>query len=954
MSDSDVCGADAAVINEQREGRRPGTPEAVTAHRSVSTSPSKNRKASKRSNHHRKRSRHVEVQIVSSGDDSGESSGSSDSDSASSRDSSIDSASPDSDSSSSALSEERDDSDHPSTSRDGGYIRLEVQDESNKKRPLPEDMSAYLTKTFTSFIPDKLLRENILDKYPVPSTSAVQAPKLDNYVPEIFNTTKSSYGKSYDTNLHQIQSRIGAVMGPISKIWLDLHNIRMGRSTGEDLDSVDWLNVVEKSITLLGQAFSTTTYHRRMNILYNLTKDVKEAKNLLKTNSEDLSKGDNLFGKRFYKALSKASKIRKKSREISRQLGSSERKRNKQGQSKTKRPQGYSRPFQSGAPSRSARGGARFSFKPRGSASKSNRGKPTFSFSKPRSNKKSIITCQPGYSGKQGCIGVSKNGAKHIFASRSSKKLHLVPAEMDYPVGGRLRHFLGNWKLLTQDNFILQIVQGLEIPFLETLMQICPCPCPQPNQKNCILIDQEVQMMISKEAVKQVSACPDQFLSPVFLVQKKDGGQRPVINLKRLNQYVEYQHFKLEGIQALKSLVKKGDFMVKLDLSDAYFGVPILKSHRKYLRFVWRGKTFEFQALPFGLGVGPRYYTKLLKPVIAFLRRIGVRIIIYLDDMILLNQSSHMLLRDLTSLRWLLENLGFIINWKKSVWAPTQEIQYLGFLIDSVNMVIRLPSEKIQKIILKCQRLVSKKIIQVRKISEILGLMTSSLQAIAPAPLHYRHLQMTHIRGLLVNKSYQAKVALNSECLLELRWWISQMQSWNGKSMISAGPDLTLTSDASKRGWGATLGSERAQGLWTQEETSLHINVLELKGALFALRTFAQDLRKVHVHLKLDNRTAVAYIQKMGGTRSARMLPITQEIWKFALDREIVLSAEYLPGSLNSEADWQSRNYQDSSDWQLKKCLFQQLNNRWGSVHEYFPDITRHSVWCSHEFYQTK
>ncbi|MCG7869237.1 MAG: hypothetical protein JAY74_23055 [Candidatus Thiodiazotropha taylori] len=436
--------------------------------------------------------------------------------------------------------------------------------------------------------------------------------------------------------------------------------------------------------------------------------------------------------------------------------------------------------------------------------------------------------------------------------------------------------------------------------------------------------------MITKKAIEEVSACPDQFLSPVFLVPKKDGGQRPVINLKKLNQYVEYQHFKLEGIQALKSLIKKGDFMVKLDLSDAYFGVPILKSHRKYLRFFWRGKIFEFQALPFGLGVGPRYYTKLLKPVIAFLRRIGVRIIIYLDDMILLNQSSQMLLRDLTSLRWLLENLGFIINWKKSVWAPTQEIQFLGFLIDSVNMIIRLPSEKIQKIIQKCQRLVSKKVTRVRKISEILGLMTSSLQAIAPAPLHYRNLQMTQIRGLLINKSYQAKVSLNTECLQELRWWISQMRSWNGKSIISAGPDLTLTSDASKKGWGAALGTKRAQGLWTREETGLHINVLELKGALFALRTFAQDLREIHIHMKMDNRTAVAYIQKMGGTRSARMLPVTQEIWKFALDREIVLSAEYLPGSLNTEADWQSRNFQDSSDWQLKKCVFQQLNSWWG------------------------
>ena len=56
------------------------------------------------------------------------------------------------------------------------------------------------------------------------------------------------------------------------------------------------------------------------------------------------------------------------------------------------------------------------------------------------------------------------------------------------------------------------------------------------------------------------------------------------------------------------------------------------------------------------------------------------------------------------------------------------------------------------------------------------------------------------------------------------------MQSWNGKSIISAGPDLTITNDASKKGWGAALGAKRVQGLWTSEEAELHINVLELKG----------------------------------------------------------------------------------------------------------------------------
>ena len=370
--------------------------------------------------------------------------------------------------------------------------------------------------------------------------------------------------------------------------------------------------------------------------------------------------------------------------------------------------------------------------------------------------------------------------------------------------------------------------------------------------------------------------------------------------------------------------------MVKIDLSEAYFSLPVHTTSRKFLRFLWKGKIYEYVALPFGLAVRPRYFTKTMKPIIAFLRRMGVRIVIYLDDMILMNQSSHMLLKDLSSLRWLLENLGFLINWEKSAIIPVQKIQFLGYLIDSVKMMIMLPSDKIIRIAEKCQGMVTKKVTTVRKLAEVIGSMTSSLQAIAPAPLHYRNLQMTQIRGLLEKCSYQSKVILTPECLKELRWWISQMKDWNGKAIINAGPDIIISSDASKIGWGAALGSQKIQGQWTLEEKNIHINVLELKGGLFALRSFAQNLKNVHIHLKLDNRTAVAYIQKMGGTRSAQMLPTTQEIWQFCLDREIFLTAEYLPGSLNTEADWQSRNFQDSSDWRLKVSVFKDVDRLLG------------------------
>ena len=65
------------------------------------------------------------------------------------------------------------------------------------------------------------------------------------------------------------------------------------------------------------------------------------------------------------------------------------------------------------------------------------------------------------------------------------------------------------------------------------------------------------------------------FVNSVFLVPKKGGGQRPVVNLRPLNQFIPYEHFKIEGIHMLRDLLRKGDFMVKIELKDAYFTVPV-------------------------------------------------------------------------------------------------------------------------------------------------------------------------------------------------------------------------------------------------------------------------------------------------------------------------------------------------------------------------------------------
>ena len=140
----------------------------------------------------------------------------------------------------------------------------------------------------------------------------------------------------------------------------------------------------------------------------------------------------------------------------------------------------------------------------------------------------------------------------------------------------------------------------------------------------------------------------------------------------------------MEGIHLLRDLLQPHDWLGKIDLKDAYFVVPIWKDHRKYLRFIWKGSLLEFACLPFGLSVAPRLFTKLLKPVVSLLRRTGIRLIIYLDDLLFMNQSKEGLGLDMATAQYLLENLGFVINHEKSCFVPKQKLEFLGFVVDTL------------------------------------------------------------------------------------------------------------------------------------------------------------------------------------------------------------------------------------------------------------------------------
>lgn len=76
---------------------------------------------------------------------------------------------------------------------------------------------------------------------------------------------------------------------------------------------------------------------------------------------------------------------------------------------------------------------------------------------------------------------------------------------------------------------------------------------------------------------------------------------------------------------------------------------------------------------------------------------------------------------------------------------------------------------------------------------------------------------------------------------------------------------MIIESDASNSGWGAFCNNSRTGGQWSTQESRCHINVKELHAAFLGLQTFAASSTGVHIHLKIDNTTAVYYINHMGG-----------------------------------------------------------------------------------------
>ena len=327
--------------------------------------------------------------------------------------------------------------------------------------------------------------------------------------------------------------------------------------------------------------------------------------------------------------------------------------------------------------------------------------------------------------------------------------------------------------------------------------------------------------------------------------------------------------------------------MCKVDLKDAYFVVPLESNSQEYVCFNWREKAYQFLCLCFGLAAAPLVFTKLMKVLIAVIRRLQGRVIIYLDDILLLAQTTEELsmLRD--TLIYLLESLGFVINRKKSVLQPCQIIEFLGLVIDSKKLRVSLPSEKVEKIRVHCKTFLQQKNVSLRELAQLLGRMTASSIAVLPAPLHYRNIQQLQIRYVVKGEPYEHKVLFNSGgqsrvALVDSKFGLKR------RLLSSIRPATGYHTDRCLQvGVGSSLPGSTSRGAVVRTGTGETYQCARIESSTASCIDFH---RLTAIRLQMDNIAALAYILKMGGTANQEMKLISKELWEVLLRNRITIT----------------------------------------------------------------
>ncbi|KZS19608.1 Uncharacterized protein APZ42_013881 [Daphnia magna] len=399
----------------------------------------------------------------------------------------------------------------------------------------------------------KQLRESFSPNF-INSSFELKCPQFDSSMSRRFKDLnikgpELSKAEANEKSLRAEQYKVLDVARPLLLL-------REKMSEKEEFRGSLMANAVDTALRLWGHTFHGITASRRENLLKIL--DPKFVSLLSKPNRFKTRQCGSLFGRTFIKGMVKEARYDQQLRIISRGSAPS----SSRGHGNSSSARGASNGFQRNGSSHGGHYGGSFNNGAynRGGAARNN------SFSNNR------------------------------YVSYSSVPLFVLDSVI---VGARLCLFVDFWKSLSKDPWILSSVEvGVKIDFISPPFQTVAGRNMKMGGIQSEICDREVKNLLEKGAIEPIVSSTEWFISGLFVIPKRSGGFRPIVNLKSLNKFVKPEHFKMEGIGSLQELIRHNDFFVKIDLKDAYLTVLIHPEDKKFFRILWGGGRFVSISMP--------------------------------------------------------------------------------------------------------------------------------------------------------------------------------------------------------------------------------------------------------------------------------------------------------------------------------------------------------------------
>ena len=388
-------------------------------------------------------------------------------------------------------------------------------------------------------------------------------------------------------------------------------------------------------------------------------------------------------------------------------------------------------------------------------------------------------------------------------------------------VGARLANFAPHWRSLLGNCRATGIVEdGVGIAFKQR-PQLTHQSISFRTRNSRQDLQQAVDALLMKGAIERVTNVTSLgFYSRLFLVHKKTGDLRPVIDLSTLNRHMVVPHFKMETQGSVRSAIRSQEWTVSIDIRDAYLLVPMHQAVRKYLRFMVNKKVYQFTCLPFGLVTSSREFTKLLRPVVTLLRQQGVKLQVYLDDwLIRADTPEQAQLHAQTTIR-VLQFLGWIINFEKANLTPSQDFQFIGMQFNTRRFTVApLPKMRL-KVQSVHQHWMTDPNITARDLHRLLGMLVVMASLVQRGWIRFRSVQWWATTAWCQRAgNWSDRIQVPQSVLSEMAWW-SSPAVLQGLPLVTKETEVTLYTDASSSGWGAQLGSRSTQGQWSASQRS--------------------------------------------------------------------------------------------------------------------------------------